>query len=224
MEIWIKNTDSEEHTYSGQTILSSEYYMIEQDVELDKWQNNSQLLSDIGSGIAVVARSNSGTDDITDINLAINYLKGLGTQEVKIIEQVQSSPFASKILENGKKLYAREHGVPKITIAAGSTQALVFEVPYAACKITGASIVGCQKGDTCNFKILDTDAGLLTTIPLYPVNQFGYDVNMPDGVYNREYNYDADLFLGLHVSIEYTNNGDEAIDISANLELHEVKD
>lgn len=221
--IYIKNTDITQHKWAGQYVQPNEYYLIE-NTELVNWQNNSQLLTDIGNGIAIVAKTNDNTTDIIDVNEAINYLKGLGIQEVKVTEQIQSSPFASKVLENGKKLFAREHGIPETTIAAGTTVALLFEVPYTSCKITGAHIVGCKKGDTCNFKILDTDAGTLTGVPLYPVNQFGFDVNMPNDSYEKRYNYDADLFQGLHIDVEYTNNGTEEVKVSVNLDLHEVRD
>lgn len=81
MDIWIKNTDTVMHTWSGQGILQDEYYLIE-NLELPRWQNNSKLQTDIGSGIAIVAKDNSGNTDITDVNDAINYLKGNTAVEV----------------------------------------------------------------------------------------------------------------------------------------------
>jgi len=135
-----------------------------------------------------------------------------------------TTAFSNKILPDGKKLYARETGIPEATINSGNTGSLVFEIPYELVKITDVEIIGCQKGDTVDFKILDTDVGLLTTIPLYPVNQFGFNVNMPNSRYFKKYDYDADLFLGLHVCVEYTNNGPDPVTISVNLGLHEVKD
>lgn len=81
MNIYIKNADTVEHIWSGQGVQPDEYYLIE-DIELTKWQTNSKLLIDIANGIAVVAKDNSGTADITDINEAINFLKGDAPQEV----------------------------------------------------------------------------------------------------------------------------------------------
>tara|TARA_R100000951_G_scaffold19275_1_gene16084 strand:- start:1259 stop:2107 length:849 start_codon:yes stop_codon:yes gene_type:complete len=80
MDIWIKNTDTVEHKYAGQYIQPSEYYLIES-IELSKWQNSSFLLDDIANDIAVVARDNSGNNDITDLNDAINYLKGIDAKD-----------------------------------------------------------------------------------------------------------------------------------------------
>lgn len=131
--------------------------------------------------------------------------------------------FASKVLPDGRKIFARERGIEPETVAPGAIGSLVLEIPYAAAKITDATIIGCRLGDTVNLKILDTPGGLITTIPLYPINQFGYDVNMPDGLFFKKYDYDADLFAGLHVAVEYKNNGDDPVTIYVNLGLHEVK-
>jgi hypothetical protein len=162
--------------------------------------------------------------DETTLDNLIAAHDGVALLKDKAIKAIVESqqPFASKTLPDGKKLFGREHGVTPVTIAAGATGSLVFEIPYAAAKITGAHILGTKVGDTVNFKILDTDTGLLTTIPLYPLNQFGFSVNMPDGEYKKSYTYDADLFLGLHISVEYTNNGTETITVSMNLDIHEV--
>jgi len=135
-----------------------------------------------------------------------------------------SNPFADKSLPDGRKLYLREHGISSITIGASQTGSLVFEIPYISTKINGAMIVGCKMGDTVNFKVLDTSDGDITGVPMYPLNQFGYNVNMTNDTYYKRYAYDADLSQGMHICIEYTNNGNSEITVAANLELHEVKD
>lgn len=76
MDIYIKNADTVNHTYSGQVITPSQYYLV-QKKELFYWRENSTLLVDIANGIAVVARANDGTEDIIDINDGVNYLKQL---------------------------------------------------------------------------------------------------------------------------------------------------
>jgi hypothetical protein len=157
-------------------------------------------------------------DASNDVDYETNYKSAANKKNIN-----QQSPFATKILPDGKKLFAREHGIPQVTIAAGATASLVLEVPYISCKITDAEIIGCKEGDTVNFKILDTDSGTLSTIPLYPLNQFGTNVNMSNGIYVKKYAYDADLFIGLHIDIEYTNNGLSPVTVSANIGLHEVK-
>lgn len=76
MAIWIKNADTVDNTWVGQLIEDGTYYQI-QDVELTSWMNNSTLITDIGSGKAVVAKDDSGNEDITDVSDGINYLKGI---------------------------------------------------------------------------------------------------------------------------------------------------
>jgi hypothetical protein len=76
MAKWIKNNSGGDKTWVGQLITNGSYYEI-QDIEENAWRSNSQLLTDIGNSIAIVAKDNSGSNDITDVNLAINYLKGI---------------------------------------------------------------------------------------------------------------------------------------------------
>jgi len=71
---YIKNIDTITHTYSGQQILAGAYYEI-QSVDEVNLANDSSLLSDIGAAKAIMAKDDSGTTDITDINESINFLK-----------------------------------------------------------------------------------------------------------------------------------------------------
>jgi len=152
----------------------------------------------------------------------------------------QSPPFASKkILVNGvtKSLFKRVHGVSE-TIVAGATTSIDFVVPYLAAKFTGANIFGSDLGDTLDFKVMDNatnDYSGAPTSPLpdyypnYQLNQFGFDVEMPNGaipnggVYENTSNYDADLYPGMIIRCEYTNNGATDKKIAMNVWLHEVK-
>lgn len=78
MTIYIKNTSGSTGTWCGQEITNTSYYQI-QPAELINWQNNSTVLTDIGSGDLTVAEDNSGSTDITDVATGINYLKGVDT-------------------------------------------------------------------------------------------------------------------------------------------------
>lgn len=66
-----KNNKESSDTWCGQTIAADAYYEI-QTAELFKWQNDSKVLTDIGSGDGIM---NDGTNDITDVATAINFLK-----------------------------------------------------------------------------------------------------------------------------------------------------
>lgn len=85
MIVKIKNADSVERTWVGQTIAPGAYYTV-QSVELLAWQSNDDLLTAIGAGTAVV---NDGDSDIAGVNNQINFLKGnppLGKSGVPLVE------------------------------------------------------------------------------------------------------------------------------------------
>jgi len=81
MAKWIKNNSGSTSTYKGQDIADGAYYEIQSHQELI-WANNSTLLTDIANGDAIVAKDDSGSKDIADVNEAINYLKGILPTEV----------------------------------------------------------------------------------------------------------------------------------------------
>lgn len=129
-------------------------------------------------------------------------------------------PFANKNI-GSKKLYRRKHGVSE-TITANSTGSISFSVPYAHAKITKAELVNCTAGDTVDLKITDDTSGTYTTVPNHTLNQFGFSVCMPNGMYIDESQYDADLYQSMIVKIEYTNNTNEDKLIGVNITLHEL--
>lgn len=209
----IKNIDIIPHSVLGTVLAPNEEYTVS-DSNRIAVASNDNILQNISAGKLQVGDS---VKYFTSTNDQLNWLKNFGNLS-------KPTPFASKILEDGKKLFAREQGIAGVSIGAGATVAITFTMPYIQAKIAGAQILGCELGDTVNFKILDTSAGLITGYPFYPLNQFGFSVNMPDGEYKKAYNYDADLYAGMVVSIEYTNNGASAKTLYANIDLHEVKD
>lgn len=76
MAKYIKNTTNGNKTWVGQLVSSGDYYEIQSHEEA-QWANDSTLLTDIGSGDAVVAKDDSGTTDITDVATGINHLKDI---------------------------------------------------------------------------------------------------------------------------------------------------
>lgn len=142
-------------------------------------------------------------------------------KSVKVDSQV---PFDSKELPDGKKIYKRKHGIKGVTIAAEATHDFVYTVPYVSCKITDVEIIGGREDDEVDFFILDTDAGTVSGVPSYPLNQFGFDVQIMDGKHREHSNYDADLFQGLKIQVTYKNNSTTStVKPKVNLTLHEVK-
>lgn len=213
MAKWVKNDSGSTKTWVGQQLDDQAYYEI-QSVEETQWSSDSTLLTDIASGDAIVAKDDSGSFDISDVNEAIDYLKGNISPDVKI----SSAPaFADKA-----QLFFRGRGV-KATCTANSTTEIKYTIPYAKAKINGMEIMYGQNGDTCNFKVLDTTTGTYTTIPNYLLNQFGFDWNITDSSLKEILPYDANLLLNMQVVVEYTNNGNSDVDVGVNFYIHEDK-
>ena len=118
MTKFIKNADTVDHNYLGQIISVGSYYQIQSNEEI-AWVNDSMLLTDIGSGDAVVAKSNSGSDDILDVNDGINYLKDNLPKEVYNIP-----PFFGRVSYELKDL--KNAGSVDMNVD-GSTNNVVFK-------------------------------------------------------------------------------------------------
>lgn len=161
------------------------------------------------------------TEIDTAMDLVVSNHTGTPLEEINTI-QINSQPaFAAKTLPDGKKLFRRKHGISS-TILANSSGIISFTVPYNQAKINKAEIINCSNGDTVNLTVHDTTTGTYTTVPNYQLNQFGFNVQMPDGMYKDESQYDADLLLNMVVKIEYTNNTNSDKLIGVNITLHEV--
>ena len=144
------------------------------------------------------------------------------TANKKVDTPKTTSPFAAKTLADGKKLYTRVHGVT--AILTGGTQNIDFVIPYNNCKLTGVEVTNGVAGDRVNLKVLDTPTGTISGVPNYPLNQFGYSVNIAPNYYERLSPYDADLIKDLKVRIEYTSADAGSRTVGINLIIHEVKD
>ena len=215
--IIIKNTSGASKTYNGKVLADQESYQIPNEDHSD-WASHSGLLTDIGNADAIV---NDGAEDITSVSKAISYLTSNVAAKVKITQQDSFPAFADKTLYSGEKLFRRKHG-QKQTITANSSGTISVNVPYAACKINKAEIVNCKSGDEVDLKVLDTPTGAISTVPNYALNQFGFLVVMPDGIYIDKSDYDADLIQDMKVEITYHNNSNSDREVGVNITFHEV--
>lgn len=179
---------------------------------LPQWSDNDEVITHISNGNLSVSLFDQM---VVGVSKSIDTIKNILPKEVSSV----SHPFASKNLLNGKKLFRRIHGIRR-AITPGAND-IRFTIPYAECKITGIEITNCELLETASFKVLDTESGAVTTVPYYLLNQFGFSVNMPDKFYKSVSEYDADLFQGLVICLEY--NAISNKDIGINFVLHEVK-
>lgn len=213
MIIALKNNKPVDDVWCGMTIQPGQYYFLEQ-IELNKWANDHKVIQDIVNGHLIVS---DGVNDIIDINNAINYIKGISTPNVYTFQY----PFAQKITKDGKRLFRRKHGVKKL-IQANSTDTINFIVPYTFAKINQAEIINCSVGDVCDLKVYDNSSGTISGVPNLMLNQFGFNVIMPNGMYVDQSNYDADLIQGMKIELTYTNNSSEPKEIGFNITLHQL--
>lgn len=160
-----------------------------------------------------ISKTSPANSDQTDFET--NYLPN---EETVLSTPKIQSPFAAKTVGN-KKLYTRTHGSTfSLTLGANDCD---FVIPYPQVKFNAIEVVGCELGDKIELQILDSDTGLLTTVPNYMLNQFGFSVGLPKDFYVRESKYDADLYGTMQIRVKYDSAS--AKDVTINYVLHELK-
>lgn len=211
MIIRFKNNTQAARSWAGQEIQAGEYYTLEVGEEA-VWSKNSSVLVSITDAELIL---NDGTRDVASVPDALKILFGLSPKDVQV---VTNPPFAGKVLGE-KKIFSRMTG-KKFPVTVG-VNILDFLIPKTEMKMNGVEITNGKVGETVNFKVLDTATGAISTIPNFMLNQFAFDVNLPDGFYSQKSNYDADVIKDLVIRIEIT--AVEARDLCVNYLLHELK-
>jgi len=150
----IKNADTQAHVWCGQTIQPNEYYEV-QPLEDITWSNNSQLLIDIALGNAVV---NNGTDDITDVNTAISYLKG--DNPVEVIPTAPKNEYDLKPYGLGHLHIDASNQIYSITLSNKNG----LEIDYSNCSITPEAYDCIFQNDSqIRDGVYSEDSGTITT-------------------------------------------------------------
>lgn len=141
---------------------------------------------------------------------------------IKPYANYQSSglPSFSDKITGDHRLFNRTTGV--IYNLNQGYNALSFEIEYEDIKFNEIEIIGGELGDSVNLKILDSQDGLISGTPYYPLNQFGFNVYVAKEFYKRKNNYDANLIQTMIILIEY--NSVSAKNVFINYILHELKD
>lgn len=130
-----------------------------------------------------------------------------------------NTPFASKELPTGERLFRRKHGFTHLLTVGTST----FEttVPFK-CKVNQAEIIHAPEGVTCDFKILDTAVGSYSGYPNYVLNQFGYSVNIAKDYFADTSQFEADLYAGMRIAVVFNNTTASEKTIGVNIVYYEV--
>lgn len=223
--IKLKNASGNVNSWAGKEFVIDEEYTVPTDANRAKWQNNSGVLVAIANSDLLVG---DGGEFFSDVNQALDWLKGNISAKVEVVKSESLPPFANKVTSDDKKLYRRKHGIsldsPATVIAAGETKTLSLVVPYNNAKINKIEIIGGKIGDTVDLKVYDTPTGTLSTVPNYMLNQFGFSVYVGSDFYEDSSNYDADLIKDMKIELSYSNNHDsDDVVPYANIVLHEVK-
>lgn len=140
--------------------------------------------------------------------------KTVGNKRVDVV----APAFASKLIGT-KKLYARNTGFQQALSIGANTITYTASIPWV--KITGVQVVNCEALDYVDFKVYDSSTGTYSGVPNYLLNQFGFSVNLPKDFYDRQSPFDADLYAGMVLKIEY--NSVSAKTVGINLIMSEVK-
>lgn len=203
-------------TFSGLQIDGGSSYSIPLS-ELSNFRLDDKLSNALSSNPPTAS-----IDDMTGMD-GINIL--LDTSK----DPTVNSPFSSKILK-GKNIFRRKHGIVK-DCPQGNT-VFEFVVPYDFIKINELEIVNGRVGDTVDLVVCDTPQGHIqqslgvpvqNVVPSAPLNQFGFDVAVPDGFFRDRSDYDADLIKDMKIVVTYKNNGMETIKNGMNIVFHELK-
>lgn len=222
MAKYIKCEKSGGITLRGRVINESDYYQLPE-TEYIAWASDSSVISALTSNNIAVSDRTDETNDIEDTAKALAFLRDEPARDANgALLTSEPPPFGSKKLLNGKSLFRRIHGLELQLDGTANPQTVVFMVPYISAKITSTEVVGAVLGDAIDFRVLDTAAGTISTIPNHPLNQFGHSVYPSQGRYEQKSEYDADLFLGLQLEVTVTPGDTTARSIYFNFVLHEI--
>ena len=207
MSKYVKNTDIVQHKWAGQYVQPASYYQIET-IEQGRWAEDAQLMIDIANGIAVVATSNSGTEDITDVNLAINYIKDLGLHDDKGRNIVATTIFGVN------EFRFRGKGI-RTTVTAGETGNLdhtLAEMQY----LNGGRVIleNHSTNDELTFQVVHPQAGVLDEY----ISTWQVDIgqNLQESIILP---YIAALPAGLILRVAYSSTGGADVIVKINYML-----
>ena len=149
-------------------------------------------------------------EDLKQIKVSFN--SGAKYIKNKYDTSQKQQAFSSNMLETGETLYTRMHGVGG-DVASNEQKTFYFDIPYAHCKLDVVEIVGCEDA-TVSMGISDINDNIL--------NQYGFNVRIAKKHYIRDSKYDASLYQGMRLFIDFYNNADKAMFMGFNVVLHEV--
>jgi hypothetical protein len=213
---WIKNNTQVDQTWVGQLINPGSYYQI-QPVEEVRWVGDSSLLTAIGSSEAVVAKSDSGSDDFSDVNDAISYLKDI----ISKLDSEGAQLVRIKGFNSAEGFRFRGKGITGIALAESSSN--IDHKLTEEMWINGAQLL-CDNlliGDYVDLQIVDVDgiyAPAGTVLDEFASNWYISGNEQNQGIVRIE--YPAKVLANLYLRIKYTSTGPNDVSVYCNLFLH----
>jgi len=230
MAKYIKNDSGGDKTYSGQLINDQVYYEIQPNEE-DTFSQNSILLSDIGSGEAVIAKDDSGTTDIADVNDAINYLKDIEPSLRDVDGRLLVAPTFEDTQGLGTVWRGNKH------TALGNTLNIFDQAVTTELILRGGwyEILdgNAHIGDYVEFSIIDKDDvlglfstyGLTVGVDILELKKFVKTNYINPRLAGKE-DFTSDgasaVMAGLYMRIAYMNTGTESVEFAITEKYHEV--
>lgn len=190
--------------------------------QLDQEIRNSTItkaldsVSSLGNQITIKFKSDLNEEEV---ELLTTLVQSHTPQPINNTSIITVSPFDAKVLENNKRLFKRFIGMQYV-LSQGEN-ILLYTIPFPWVKIDGIEIINSSMLDVVDFEILDSTNGNYSGIPNLKLNQFGFNVNLPEGFYSVKSKYDSDLYYGMQIRIKYFSSNQKTIGI--NFDLHEVK-
>jgi len=221
--IKLKNNTVSADYWIGVQILPGEYYQLQNSQDLDLAIISQKVNQDIWSGNLVI---NDGNSDLTMVG-GDAWLKGVDNApknaDGSLITTINSSPaFGAKtITVNGvvKKLFARFSGIQQALTVGDNV--ITYTIIYPWVKMIGIEVINCEALDIASLKIYDDGAGTYSGIPNLCLNQFSYSISLPKDYYVKTAQFDADVYVGMVIKIEYNSISNKTIGI--NFTINEVK-
>lgn len=90
-------------------------------------------------------------------------------------------------------------------VAANTMTVCELSIDYPHVKFNGLELINGSIGDKANLKILDTSTGTYSGAANSTLNQFGFNWFI-HGSTRVKLPYSSDLYQGMRIAIEYTNN------------------
>lgn len=163
--------------------------------------------------------------DVTDwsyVDAAVTAHNGvpLVQNEISTVAVATLPPLATNAAPNGKSYFERRMGFQQ-SLAAGANTFAWAQSTFPSAQVYAVEIVGGEAGDFVDFNVLDSTTGMLTTIPNYKLNQFGFSYNVAPNYQLCQALFPAQVPRNLQFQFVYSSKSAKTIGI--NLIFNEVK-